>query len=134
MRAIFAAVGPSIHENKEIPEFENIELYNLFAGNSFFAYKPLYFLRYANMAISFLQCLIVVFFIDLLQIQPAPNNGTKGHLYSVLKYPPAFVETIPIPEPISCIPNVQVESCDAGCPVSWHCPFFQSFDFAVFKH
>ena len=32
MRAIFAAVGPDIAEYKEISEFENIELYNLFAG------------------------------------------------------------------------------------------------------
>uniref|UniRef100_A0A0N5AA63 NUC domain-containing protein n=1 Tax=Syphacia muris TaxID=451379 RepID=A0A0N5AA63_9BILA len=30
MRAIFAAFGPDVVENREIPEFQNIELYNLF--------------------------------------------------------------------------------------------------------
>ncbi|VDM95043.1 unnamed protein product [Thelazia callipaeda] len=69
MRAIFVAIGPDIAEKREIDDFQNIELYNLFAY--------------------------------LLRIDAAPNNGTNGTLFSVLRNPP------PIPETISSEPSLQ---------------------------
>lgn len=36
MRAIFIAIGPDIAQNREINDFQNIELYNLFARKLLF--------------------------------------------------------------------------------------------------
>lgn len=85
MRAIFGAVGPNISQQKEIGEFESIELYNLFA--------------------------------DLLSISGAPNNGTKGHLYSVLRNPPPIVETPSFSITESCTTTNVLHACDNSCPV-----------------
>ena len=38
MNAIFGAYGPSIRPKNRIAPFQNIELYNLFAGKHFMAF------------------------------------------------------------------------------------------------
>ncbi|XP_067363866.1 autotaxin isoform X1 [Channa argus] len=56
MRTIFVGHGPSFKFQKTVPEFENIELYNVMC--------------------------------DLLGLNPAPNNGTRGSLNDMLRAPP----------------------------------------------
>ncbi|KHN76781.1 Ectonucleotide pyrophosphatase/phosphodiesterase family member 3 [Toxocara canis] len=85
MRTIFAAIGPDIAEKKEISEFQNVELYNLFA--------------------------------DLLHVTAAPNNGTKGHLYSVLRNPPTEIPEKPSTiTTLQCTPKPVIENCNSSCP------------------
>ncbi|VDK46829.1 unnamed protein product, partial [Anisakis simplex] len=89
MRAIFVAIGPSIAEAKTIPEFQNVQLYNLFAGD---------------------------FVSDLLKIPPAPNNGTQGHLYSVLRNPPSKVPEVDSTMTTSkCVSKLKIEMCNKAC-------------------
>ncbi|VDO44952.1 unnamed protein product [Onchocerca flexuosa] len=87
MRAIFIAVGPDIAQKREINEFQNIELYNLFT--------------------------------HLLRIDAAPNNGTNGTLFTVLRNPPNFPLTAIDYPPDQCTDQINIKACSSShdCPL-----------------
>ena len=61
------------------------------------------------------------FFPDLLHVQAAPNNGTPGRLYSFLKKPPVYNETVAEIKHQSCLSHVQIKQCSTNCPVGFFC-------------
>lgn len=98
MRAIFGAYGPDIHRKKKIPPFQNIELYNLFTGQFFFRLISIFYFQ----------------FLDLMRLPiAAPNNGTKGVLYSVLRTPPNYIESDVVD--LEICENVEIIKCGDGC-------------------
>jgi len=62
--------------------------------------------------------------LGLMNINPAPNNGTEGSLYPVLRHPPAF-PAVPASHPLQCLfphlddeyqqrANVSFSGCSCG--------------------
>ncbi|MCP9262901.1 hypothetical protein DINM_006272 [Dirofilaria immitis] len=111
MRAIFIAVGPDIAQNREINDFQNIELYNLFT--------------------------------HLLRIDAAPNNGTNGSLFTVLRNPPTFpITTVDYPLE-QCIDQINIKTCNfsydcplmddiyQNCPTKLHSSVSATYDFTT---
>ncbi|XP_055013525.1 ectonucleotide pyrophosphatase/phosphodiesterase family member 2-like [Boleophthalmus pectinirostris] len=84
MRTIFIGHGPSFKFQKMVPEFENIELYNVMC--------------------------------DLLDLTPAPNNGTYGSLNDMLRNPPfspAQPQEVTFPTPP--LDSDAIANYDLGC-------------------
>ncbi|VDM48002.1 unnamed protein product [Toxocara canis] len=55
--------------------------------------------------------------INLLHVTAAPNNGTKGHLYSVLRNPPTEIPEKPSTiTTLQCTPKPVIENCNSSCP------------------
>ncbi|XP_072304427.1 autotaxin-like isoform X2 [Eucyclogobius newberryi] len=84
MRTIFIGHGPSFKFQKKVPEFDNIELYNVMC--------------------------------DLLDLTPAPNNGTYGSLNDMLCKPP-FHPTMPqeVTSPTPPLDPEATATYDLGC-------------------
>lgn len=91
----FLSLGPSIKKGLELTPFQNVELYNLFTG------------------IETMKFLILLL-LDLMQLPfSAPNNGTRGVLYPLLKDPPDYDHT-----PTLDLPNcfgATLAKCGDGC-------------------
>uniref|UniRef100_A0A3Q3JSX3 SMB domain-containing protein n=1 Tax=Monopterus albus TaxID=43700 RepID=A0A3Q3JSX3_MONAL len=90
MRTIFMGHGPSFRFQKTVPEFENIELYNVMKGH----HRPRH----------------------LLGLKPAPNNGTHGSLNEMLREPPFqphMPEEVTPPSPASDLKLTVTH--DLGC-------------------
>uniref|UniRef100_A0A3B4AHA2 ENPP1-3/EXOG-like endonuclease/phosphodiesterase domain-containing protein n=1 Tax=Periophthalmus magnuspinnatus TaxID=409849 RepID=A0A3B4AHA2_9GOBI len=84
MRTIFIGHGPSFKFRKMVPEFENIELYNVMC--------------------------------DLLDLSPAPNNGTYGSLNDMLRNPPfSPVQPEEVTSPTPPLDPYAIDSYDLGC-------------------
>ena len=74
LQALFTGHGPAFKNSFNFTEpFEAIEVYNLMSG-------------YINIS-YFFGCLKNWYFEDILNVEPAPNNGTKGSLDHLLKQP-----------------------------------------------
>lgn len=56
--------------------------------------------------------------LDLVGVEPAPNNGTYGRLHAVLKNPPSISETAPIITHKKCLDIVKATPCSSSCPVN----------------
>uniref|UniRef100_A0A915BGV6 Extracellular Endonuclease subunit A domain-containing protein n=1 Tax=Parascaris univalens TaxID=6257 RepID=A0A915BGV6_PARUN len=55
-------------------------------------------------------------FADLLNVTAAPNNGTKGHLYSVLRNPPAIIpEVSSVITTAQCVSPLSISKCNSSC-------------------
>ncbi|VDK29287.1 unnamed protein product [Gongylonema pulchrum] len=58
-------------------------------------------------------------FAYLLRVDAAPNNGTNGTLFSILRSPPPLLETATLQSPPHCTDMMQIRKCDesSSCKV-----------------
>lgn len=89
-QTIFIGHGPNFKFQKRVPEFENIELYNIMCGEDdfLFCFAAQLFSEIQIITERLLLLSSVLSSSDLLGLKPAPNNGTHGSLNDMLKDPP----------------------------------------------